>query len=96
VTYRAYRAYRALFSRNFAGHLGELVRIVRLVRTKLQRTTFRVEPAKRTWQEDASLRVYLDQSRRACPELVEQGRLNLAQHGVLGIRSEQDQSRRDD
>jgi len=25
------------------------------------------------------------QSRRACPELVERGRLNLAQHAVLGM-----------
>jgi hypothetical protein len=32
------------------------------------------------------MRLYRGQSRRACPELVERGRLNLAQHAVLGIR----------
>ena len=37
-----------------------------------------------------------NQSRRACPELVERGRLNLAQDAVLGIDSRDEKSRRDD
>ncbi len=37
-----------------------------------------------------------DESRRACPELVERGRLNLAQDAVLGRDSRDEKSRRDD
>jgi hypothetical protein len=37
-----------------------------------------------------------NQSRRACPELVERGRLNLAQEAVLGRDSRDEKSRRDD
>ena len=33
---------------------------------------------------------FLTQSRRACPELVERGRLSLAQHAVLGKLDEHD------
>jgi hypothetical protein len=37
-----------------------------------------------------------NESRRACPELVERGRLNLAQDAVLGRNSKDEKSRRDD
>ena len=37
-----------------------------------------------------------NESRRACPELVERGRLNLAQDAVLGSDSSDEKSRRDD
>jgi hypothetical protein len=37
-----------------------------------------------------------NESRRACPELVERGRLNLAQDAVLGRNSRDEKSRRDD
>jgi hypothetical protein len=37
-----------------------------------------------------------NESRRACPELVERGRLNLAQDAVLGGDARDEKSRRDD
>jgi hypothetical protein len=37
-----------------------------------------------------------NESRRACPELVERGRLNLAQDAVLGFACTVEKSRRDD